>query len=53
VSPNIGTQRKDGDLLSLHFQNLDPTQAARLRDLLVEHLEGFREVFGKAAAAEK
>jgi excinuclease ABC subunit A len=49
VSPNIGTQRKDGDLLSLHFQKIDPFQATRLKVLLAEHLSGFREVFAKAS----
>jgi excinuclease ABC subunit A len=47
LAPNIGTQRKDGDLLYLHFQKIDQEQAKRLKDLLVEHLRGFREVFGK------
>jgi excinuclease ABC subunit A len=46
IAPNIGTQRKDGDVLSLHFQKIDPEQAKRLKDLLAEHLRGFREVFG-------
>jgi hypothetical protein len=47
VAPNIGTQRKDGDLLYLHFQKIDQEQANRLKELLAEHLRGFREVFGK------
>ncbi|HTU89442.1 MAG TPA: excinuclease ABC subunit A, partial [Gemmataceae bacterium] len=47
VAPNIGTQRKDGDLLYLHFQKIDHEQANRLKELLAEHLRGFREVFGK------
>jgi excinuclease ABC subunit A len=47
IAPNIGTQRKDGDVLSLHFQKIDPEQAKRLKDLLAEHLRGFRETFGK------
>ncbi|HWG47268.1 MAG TPA: excinuclease ABC subunit UvrA [Gemmataceae bacterium] len=47
VSPNIGTQRKEGDLLSLHFQKMDQTQAMRLKELLGKHLRGFREVFAK------
>jgi excinuclease ABC subunit A len=47
VAPNIGTQRKDGDLLSLHFQKIDQEQANRLKELLAEHLRGFREVFGR------
>ncbi|MHB1423794.1 MAG: excinuclease ABC subunit UvrA, partial [Gemmataceae bacterium] len=46
VAPNIGTQRKDGDLLYLHFQMIDQEQARRLKDLLVEQLRGFRDVFG-------
>ncbi|MGH7224722.1 MAG: excinuclease ABC subunit UvrA, partial [Gemmataceae bacterium] len=47
VAPNIGTQRKDGDVLSLHFQKMDQEQAGRVKNLLAEHLRGFREVFGK------
>jgi excinuclease ABC subunit A len=47
IAPSIGTQRKDGDLLSLHFQNLDQEQAGRLKIILGEHLRGFREVFGR------
>jgi excinuclease ABC subunit A len=48
VSPNIGTQRKDGDLMYLHFQKMDQEQAARLKDVLAEHLRGFRESFAKS-----
>jgi excinuclease ABC subunit A len=47
MSPNIGTQRKDGDLLSLHFLKIDHSGVARLKELLAEHLRGFREVFAK------
>jgi excinuclease ABC subunit A len=47
VAPNIGSQRKDGDLLSLHFQKIDQEQANQLKQLLVEHIRGFREVFGQ------
>jgi excinuclease ABC subunit A len=47
VAPNIGTQRKDGDLLYLHFQKMDVTQSTRLKELLTQHLRGFREIFGK------
>lgn len=46
-APNLGTQRKEGDLLSLHFQKIDQEQASRLKELLAEHLLGFREAFGK------
>jgi excinuclease ABC subunit A len=47
IAPNISSQRKDGDLLSLHFQKLDQEQTSRLRELLGEHLRGFHEWFGK------
>ncbi|HTU92609.1 MAG TPA: excinuclease ABC subunit A, partial [Gemmataceae bacterium] len=47
VAPNIGTQRKDSDVLSLHFQKIDQEQANRLKELLAEHLRGFREGFAK------
>jgi len=49
VSPNIGTTRKDGDLMYLHFQCLDPAQAIRLKEVLAEHLRGFREIFAKSS----
>jgi excinuclease ABC subunit A len=45
LAPNIGTHRKDGDLLYLHFQKIDQEQARRLKELLAEHLRGFRDVF--------
>jgi len=48
IAPHIGAQRKDGDVLSLHFQKIDQEQARRLKELLTEHLRGFREVFGKS-----
>jgi excinuclease ABC subunit A len=48
VSPNLGTQRKEGDVLYLHFQKMDQEQSARLKELLAEHLRGFREVFAKS-----
>jgi hypothetical protein len=49
-APNLGTQRTDGDLLSLHFQKIDQEQANRLKELLAEHLRSFREFFGKQGA---
>ena len=45
VAPNLGTQRKDGDVLSLHFQKMDQEQTGRLKNLLAEHPRGFREDF--------
>jgi excinuclease ABC subunit A len=47
VAPNLGTHRQDGDLVYLHFQKLDQEQAGRLKDLLLDHLRGFREAFAK------
>ena len=38
---------KDGDLLSLHFQKIDQEQAHRLKNLLSEHMQGFRDFFAK------
>jgi excinuclease ABC subunit A len=47
VSPQIVNSRKDGDLLQLVFQHAEHVNGAKLKDLLAEHLRGFREVFGK------
>jgi excinuclease ABC subunit A len=46
VTPHIG-HRKDGDVMHLHFQQLDPGQISKLKEVLAEHLRGFREVFGR------
>jgi len=50
VSPSINGERKDGDLLRLVFQHAEHVHAARLKELLAEHLRGFREVFGGGGA---
>jgi excinuclease ABC subunit A len=47
VAPSLGGKRGDGDVLRLHFQHLSQVQDSKLKDLLREHLKGFREVFGK------
>jgi excinuclease ABC subunit A len=47
VQPAVGAHRGDGDVLRLVFQHADHAQPARLRELLREHLRGFREAFGK------
>jgi excinuclease ABC subunit A len=47
ASPSINGSRTDGDVLRLVFQHADHLQAAKLKNLLAEHLRGFREVFGK------
>jgi hypothetical protein len=46
VSPAIA-HRNDGDVVRLLFQQPQHVPAARLKELLAEHLRGFREVFGK------
>ena len=48
VSPAIA-HRNDGDVLRLLFQQPQHVPAARLKELLAEHLRGFREAFGKSA----
>jgi hypothetical protein len=47
-SPGIGNHRADGDVLRLVFQQEDQVHAAQLKELLAEHLRGFKEAFGKA-----
>ena len=53
VSPEIGGSRADADLLRLVFQHDDHLPAAKLKELLAEHLKGFREVFAKHADQAK
>jgi excinuclease ABC subunit A len=43
----LGRHRGDGDVVRLVFQHADHVQPARLKELLREHLRGFREAFGK------
>jgi excinuclease ABC subunit A len=47
VSPAINGDRDDSDVLRLVFVHDDHVHAAKLKELLAEHLGGFREVFGK------
>jgi excinuclease ABC subunit A len=49
ISPQIEGDRNDGDLLRLMFRHADHLHADRLKELLAEHLRGFREAFGEAA----
>jgi excinuclease ABC subunit A len=51
VTPNIGTHRGDADVLRLRFVQLDQLKPVRLKEVLAEHLRGFREAFGKPVAA--
>jgi excinuclease ABC subunit A len=48
VSPTIHHQRADCDLLRLNFQRSDQIHPARFKEVLTEHLEGFRNVFDKS-----
>jgi excinuclease ABC subunit A len=45
-APSISGHRADADILRLIFQNNEHVHAARLKDLLAEHLRGFREMHG-------
>ena len=47
VSPAINSDGKHGDVLRLVFQHVEHVQAVKLKEVLAEHLRGFREVFGK------
>jgi excinuclease ABC subunit A len=46
AAARLETDHDYGDYLWLVFQHLDPSQASRLKELLREHLRGFREAFG-------
>jgi excinuclease ABC subunit A len=46
TSPTSHGSRADGDVLRLVFQHAEHLHAAELKELLAEHLRGFREVFG-------
>jgi excinuclease ABC subunit A len=50
INPRVDTHRADADVLSLQFQREDQLQPAKLKELLAEHLCGFRESFGKSAS---
>ncbi|HZV06464.1 MAG TPA: excinuclease ABC subunit UvrA [Gemmataceae bacterium] len=47
ANARLDTKRADSDYLWLAFQQLDLEQANRLKELLREHIRGFREVFEK------
>src|SRR5207253_5459325 len=50
ATPTIAGNRADGDMLRLVFQQAERVHAAKLKELLAEHLRGFREAFGKGKA---
>jgi excinuclease ABC subunit A len=43
----LDTEHDDGDYIWLTLQDLSATKTAKLKGLLTEHMQGFREVFGK------
>jgi excinuclease ABC subunit A len=47
ISPEITNHRDDTDQLRLVFQHDSHVYAAELKKLLAEHLQGFRQEFGK------
>src|SRR5262249_33006246 len=47
VSQELDTEHKDGDYLWLTLHDLGAGKMLRLKELLEEHLQGFREAFGK------
>jgi excinuclease ABC subunit A len=48
ATAEIGRHRAEGDILRLVFRHADQVQAARLKELLRQHLQGFREALGNA-----
>ncbi|MBI1913733.1 MAG: hypothetical protein HYS12_03105 [Planctomycetes bacterium] len=49
VPAELNGQRSEGEVLHLSFQHLEQLRPDRLKEVLAEHLRGFRETFGKAA----
>jgi excinuclease ABC subunit A len=47
VSPEINGSRSDSDVLRLVFRQQEHVHRAKLKELLAEHLRGFREAFAK------
>jgi excinuclease ABC subunit A len=47
VTPQIGESRSDASVLQFVFQKSDHLNLERLKELLTEHLRGFRAKFGK------
>jgi excinuclease ABC subunit A len=43
----LNGQRSEGEVLHLSFQRLEQLRPDRLKELLAQHLRGFREAFGK------
>jgi excinuclease ABC subunit A len=51
-SPSVCGHRTDSDIVRLVFQHNEHVHAAKLKELLAEHLRGFRELYGKGAATK-
>jgi excinuclease ABC subunit A len=49
----IGRQRAEGDVLRLQLADLNAEQAAKLKQVLTEQLQGFREAFGRKGEAQR
>jgi hypothetical protein len=43
----LNGQRSEGEVLHLTFQRLEQLRLDRLKEILTEHLSGFRAAFGK------
>jgi excinuclease ABC subunit A len=50
IRPEITSNREHGDVLRLVFQQDEHMHSAKLKELLTEHLRGFRETFGKGGS---
>jgi excinuclease ABC subunit A len=47
VHPAIDGKRAEADVVRLAFQQIDQVKPGQLKAVLAEHLQGFRELFGK------
>jgi excinuclease ABC subunit A len=48
ATASVDSKRTTGDVMRLVFQHLEPSQAAKLKEVLGEHLDGFRAAFGQS-----
>ena len=49
TAPRLNGNREDGETMRLVFTHHEHVHAPKLKELLAEHLRGFREVFGESA----
>jgi excinuclease ABC subunit A len=45
TTASVDSKRATGEVMRLVFQHVEPSQAVKLKELLAEHLGGFRESF--------